>query len=96
MRVKVTKYITALLFLLIFPSLVFADGNKPSSTSKSGNFKKSSFSKQNSWSSGGKALTPPNPNDATGGTKVPISGGLTFLLFGSTLYLLKRVKDENS
>ncbi|MFA6400744.1 MAG: hypothetical protein WCX31_03845 [Salinivirgaceae bacterium] len=90
---KVTIYIL-LLFLTVIPSLVFAGGQPPPPSNKNGNFNKKTFSKDNSWSKNGKALTPPDPGDGGGGNPIPISGGLAFLLIGGTVYLLKRVRDE--
>ena len=91
---KVTKVILALILILSFPLLTLADGELPSSATKSKNFSKKTFSKENSWSKNGKALAPPDPNQDGWGNTSPISGSLTFLILGSVLYLVKRVKDE--
>jgi hypothetical protein len=92
---KVTS-VFIIFFLIVLPFIAPVDGQTPPPSDKSGNFSKKTFSNNNSWSKGGKALTPPAPNGtgSTGGNRIPISGGLAFLLFGSTIYLIKRVRDE--
>lgn len=92
---KVTKYIAPVLILIVFPFYLFADGQPPPPSNKNGNFSKTKFSKDNSWSKNGKALTPPNPTGGTGGNPIPVSGGLAFLLIGSSAYLIKRIREEN-
>ncbi len=92
---KVIKIVVLFSILIVTPYFVFADGQPPSSSSKNGNFSKNTFSKDNSWSRNGKALAPPDPNAGTGGNRIPISGGLAFLLLGSSAYLIKRIHEEN-
>jgi LPXTG-motif cell wall-anchored protein len=91
---KVTHIFIILLILTITANSVFADGQPPPTSNKNGNFSKKTFSKDNSWSREGKALSPPNPNTGGTGNRIPISGGLAILLIGSATYLLKRVRDE--
>jgi len=74
-------------------SSAFAD-DPLSSSSKNGNFKKGTFSNNNSYSKGGKALTPPDPTTGTGGNPIPISPGIIILAIGSTIYFGKRIRDE--
>jgi len=93
---KVTSVVIIILFLAILPIFTYAGGQPPPPSNKNGNFSKKTFSRDNSWSREGKALSPPDPNGtgSTGGNRIPISGGLVFLLVGSTVYLIKRVRDE--
>ncbi len=93
---KVTKILIAFALIVFTTGSVFADGKiPPPSSKKNGNFKKGTFSKSNSWSNNGKALTPPDPSGGGTGNPVPISNGLAFLIIGSAIYFAKRVKDEN-
>jgi len=37
---------------------------------------------------------PPDPNNGGGGNRIPISNGLSFLMIGSVVYIIKRIKDK--
>jgi hypothetical protein len=91
---KVTRYIIIAVVFLLIPHLLLADGDPPESSSKSGNFSKKTFSNDNTWSKGGKAAGAPTIGSDDFGATAPISGGLLFLVFGSTLFILKRIKEE--
>ena len=93
---KVTKILISFALIVFTAGYTFADGKLPPPPSKkNGNFSKGKLSNDNSWSSNGKAFEPPNPGDGTGGNPVPISNGLAFLLIGSTIYVVKRIKGED-
>jgi hypothetical protein len=68
----------------------------PPPADKNGNFSKSEFSKNNSWSKDGKSISPPDPNGAgsDGGTRIPLSNGLYILIIGSTFYFYYRIKKD--
>ncbi len=93
---KISKIVIFISFLIFCSASVFADGNQPPpSSSKSGNFSKSTFSNKNAWSNNGKSVGPPDPSAAVySNNPVPISNGLAFLLVGSVLFLIKRVRDD--
>ena len=90
------KKVTILLIyiLLCAPFFVFADGQPPPPSKKTGNFKKSAFKDNTAWSKDSKGTGLPGPGDATGGNPAPISGGLSILIVGSLVFLGKKVRDE--
>ncbi|MBI9065892.1 MAG: hypothetical protein JEZ09_01290 [Salinivirgaceae bacterium] len=80
------------------PNFLFADGNPPAQNKKGGSFSKKSFSKDNAWNTDGNAKTfqPPDPGDGGGGNPIPISGGIAFLMIGSFVYFIRKIKDDTS
>ncbi len=94
---KVTKILIAIALIVFTTGSVFADGKTPPpSSKKKGNFKKGTFSKSNAWSNNGKAAdTPPDPGGGGSGNPVPISNGLAFLIIGSVIYIIGRIRKED-
>lgn len=93
---RTIKIFIVFAFLIFTANHLFADGDQPpSSSNKSGNFSKKSFSSKNAWSNNGKSTGAiPTPGSSGTGDKIPISNGLLILIAGSLIFISKRVHKE--
>jgi hypothetical protein len=96
MHKRVVKIFVLILSFCLVTGVGFAygDGKPPKQNTKKGNFSKKTFSNDNTWSRSGKALAPPDPGGGGGGNPIPISNGLLILIIGSSVYLLKKIKND--
>lgn len=83
--------------LMIINLSLYSQETPPPQNSKNGNFSKSEFNKNSSWSNNGKASSaPPHPGSGGHGNRIdnPISSGIWILIVGSAIYLIIKIKKE--